>query len=239
MTTYRLRNLGVAAGLALAAVVLVAAYLTNYKRHVQNGEKHVTVYVASKPIPAGTSATDLVSSNLVHKTTVLERSLVPGFVNDPKTVSGLFVTRPIFTNEQLTLNSFGKANARGVQGQLAGTDRALQISGSPEQLLAGTLRDGDHVDVVASWSVGKSDDIKVSRTVIRDVVVLKAPDAGTKANITSGTNGSTASAQLKMSDTESRMFFWLTTNGDWSLELRPPLTRRRTARTPTTTRGRS
>jgi Flp pilus assembly protein CpaB len=222
MTTYRLRNLGVAAGLALAAVVLVAAYLTNYKRHVQNGEKHIAVYVASKPIPAGTSATDLVNSHYIHETTVLERSLVPGFVNDPKKLSGLFVTRPLFTNEQLTLNSFGKANARGVQGQLAGTDRAIQISGSPEQLLAGTLRDGDHVDVVASWSVGKNDDVKVSRTLIRDVVVLKAPDAGTKANITSGTNGNVASAQLKMSDTESRMFFWITTNGDWSLELRPP-----------------
>src|SRR3954452_13619721 len=101
MTSYRVRNLGVAAGLALAAVVLVAAYLTNYKRHVQNGEKHIPVYVASKPIPAGTPAADLLNSHLIRETTVLERTLVPGFVNDPKKLAGLFVTRPLFTNEQL------------------------------------------------------------------------------------------------------------------------------------------
>src|SRR5580765_856343 len=204
MTTYRLRNLGVAAGLALAAVVLVAAYLTNYKRHVQNGEKHVAVYVASKPIPAGTSAMDLVSSNLIHKTTVLERSLVPGFVNDPKTLSGLFVTRPIFTNEELTLNSFGKANARGVQGQLAGTDRAIQVTGAPAQLLSGTLRAGDHVDVGGSWRLDPNVDINYSRTLIRDVFVLKAPDTSTKASVTSGATGNLASAQLKLSDTQAR-----------------------------------
>src|SRR3954471_6917519 len=103
MTTYRLRNLGVAAGLALAAVVLVAAYLTNYKRHVQNAEKSFPVYVASKPIPAGTPAADLLNSNLIHKTTVLQRNLVPGFVTDPKKLANLYVTRPIFSNEQLTL----------------------------------------------------------------------------------------------------------------------------------------
>src|SRR3954468_24826624 len=186
MTTYRLRNLGVAAGLALAAMVLVAAYLTNYKRHVQNGEKHVAVYVASKPIPAGTSAADLVNSNLIHKTTVLERTLVPGFVRDPKKLSGLFVTRPLFTNEQVTLDSFAKANQRGVQGQLAGTDRAIEVSATPQQLLAGTLRDGDHVDIVGSWTIGNngSNSATVSRTIIRDVSVLKAPESGTKANIT-------------------------------------------------------
>jgi Flp pilus assembly protein CpaB len=223
MTTYRLRNLGVAAGLALAAVVLVAAYLTNYKRHVQNGEKHIAVYVAAKPIPAGTAAADLLNSNLIRKTTVLERTLVPGFVSDPTKLANLYVTRPLFTNEQVTLDSFGKANARGIQGQLAGTDRAIQVTGTPEQLMAGTLRVGDHVDVVASWKIGKDDSVRVSRTLIRDVIVLKAPDVGTKASITSGTSGNTASAQLKMSDTESRELFWMMVNGDWSLELRSPV----------------
>jgi Flp pilus assembly protein CpaB len=213
MTTYRLRNLGVAAGLALAAVVLVAAYLTNYKRHVQNGEKHIAVYVAAKPIPAGTAAADLLNSNLIRKTTVLERTLVPGFVSDPTKLANLYVTRPLFTNEQVTLDSFGKANARGIQGQLAGTDRAIQVTGTPEQLMAGTLRVGDHVDVVASWKIGKDDSVRVSRTLIRDVIVLKAPDVGTKASITSGTSG----------NTESRELFWMMVNGDWSLELRSPV----------------
>jgi Flp pilus assembly protein CpaB len=224
MTSYRIKNLGVAAGLAIAAIVLVAAYLTNYKRHVQNGEQHVAVYVASKPIPAGTPAADLVNSNLIHKTTVLQRSLVPGFVDDPKKIAGLYVTRPVFTNEQVTLDSFGRANARGVQGQLAGTDRAIDVTATPEQLLAGTVRDGDHVDIVGSWGIGGNSDIKVSRTIIRDVLVVRAPVTGTKAALTSGSAGqNTANAQLKLSDTQARQLFWMMINGDWSLTLRSPV----------------
>jgi Flp pilus assembly protein CpaB len=225
MTSYRVRNLGVAAGLALAAIVLVVAYLSNYKRHVQSGEQHVSVYVASKPIPAGTSAADLLNSHLIHKTTVLQRSLVPGFVDDPAKLSNLFVTRPIFTNEQLTLDSFGRANARGVQGQLAGTDRAIQVSGTAEQLLAGTLRNGDHVDVTATWGIGPNGDIKVSRTILRDILVVKAPEAGTKAAITSSSSGSSGpeTAQLKLSDTAARQLFWMMENGEWTLTLRSPV----------------
>jgi Flp pilus assembly protein CpaB len=215
----------VAAGLALAAVVLVAAYLTNYKRHVQSGEQHVAVYVASKPIPAGTSAADLLNSHLIHKTTVLQRNLVPGFVDDPAKLSSLFVTRPLFTNEQVTLDSFGRANARGLQGQLAGTDRAIQVSGTAEQLLAGTIRNGDHVDIVASWGIGPNSDIKVSRTLLRDILVVKAPEAGTKAAITSSSTGSSGpeTAQLKLSDTAARELFWMMQNGDWALTLRSPV----------------
>jgi Flp pilus assembly protein CpaB len=219
-----------AAGLAIAAVVLIVAYLTNYKRHVQNGEHQVPVYVASGPIPAGTPGADLLKSGLIHRATVLQRSLVPGFVNDTKALDSLYVTRPLFENEQVTLAAFGKASARGVQGSLAGTDRAVAISGTPEQLLAGTLRDGDHVDVVASWGIaaagGSSDSIKVSRVILRDIVVLQAPDTGLKGSggaLPSGTANTQVHAELKLSDTEARELFWMKANGTWSLALRSPL----------------
>jgi Flp pilus assembly protein CpaB len=161
---------------------------------------------------------------MIHETTVLQRNLVPGFVTDPKALADLYVTRPLFTNEQLTLDSFGKASARGVQGQLTGTDRAIAIKGSPQQLLAGTLRAGDHVDVTATWSIGSSgsSDIRVSRIILRDIIVLHAPAAGAKATVTSGPNNE-ATAQLKLSDTEARQLFWMMENGEWSLVLRSPL----------------
>jgi Flp pilus assembly protein CpaB len=225
MTSYRVRNLGVAAGLALAAVILVVAYLSNYKRHVQSGEEYASVYVASNPIPAGTPAADLLNSHLIHKTTVLQRNLVPGFVDDPAKLSNLFITRPLFTNEQVTLDSFGRANARGIQGQLAGTDRAIQVSGTAEQLLAGTVRTGDHVDVVASWGIGANGDVAVSRTILRDILVVKAPEFGTKASISTGGNGSSGaySAILKLSDTAARQWYWMIINGKWTLSLRSPV----------------
>lgn len=224
MTSYRIKNLGIAAGLALAAIILVAAYLTNYKRHVQSGEEHVAVYVAAKPIPAGTSAADLVNSHFIRKTTVLQRNLVPGFVDDPKKLANLYVTRPVFTKEQITLQSFGTANARGIQGQLAGTDRAIEVTGSPQQLLAGTIRNGDHIDVIGAWEIGDNTHIDVSRTFIRDVLVMRAPDTSTKGSITSGAAGTdSAHALLKLSDTQARQLEWMQEFGNFRFSLRSPL----------------
>ena len=51
---YRVKNIGIAVALAALAAILTSVYVVNYKRHVQNGEDKVPVYVAAKDIPAGT-----------------------------------------------------------------------------------------------------------------------------------------------------------------------------------------
>ena len=53
--TYRVRNIVIAVVLAALAALMTSYYVTNYKRHVQQGEDHVKVYVASQDIPAGTA----------------------------------------------------------------------------------------------------------------------------------------------------------------------------------------
>src|SRR5207244_1646710 len=55
--TYRVRNIVIAVVLAALAALMTSYYVTNYKRHVQQGEKPVQVYVASQDIPAGTPGT--------------------------------------------------------------------------------------------------------------------------------------------------------------------------------------
>src|SRR6266516_4428243 len=52
---YRAKNIGIAVALAALAAILTSVYVVNYKRHVQNGEGKVTVLVAARDIPAGTS----------------------------------------------------------------------------------------------------------------------------------------------------------------------------------------
>ena len=56
--TYRVRNIVIAVVLAALAALMTSYYVTNYKRHVQQGEDHVKVYVASQDIPAGTAGAD-------------------------------------------------------------------------------------------------------------------------------------------------------------------------------------
>src|SRR5438477_260237 len=55
--TYRVRNIGIAVALAVVAALLTSFYVTNYKRHVQRGEDHVTVLQAPSGPAPGTKIT--------------------------------------------------------------------------------------------------------------------------------------------------------------------------------------
>src|SRR5438132_99304 len=80
--------------------------------------------------------------------------------------------------EQVTKSRFGDANQLGVRAQIKGTLRAIQLAADPNQILAGTLRAGDHVDVVGNMKVetnGNGDSKHYDRVVLRNLLVLRAP----------------------------------------------------------------
>jgi Flp pilus assembly protein CpaB len=214
--TYRIRNVVVAIGLALVAMMLTLYYVTNYKRTVQRGESRVQVYVASRDIPAGTSGPEVVKALKVQEIT--RRSVVPGAISSPDQVRNLVSSGPVFAGEQVTLRRFANVAAQGIRGQLKGTMRAIQVAGDFNQLLAGTLHIGDHVDVVASIRTNADQDMHVSRIVLRDIPVLALPGESAAARV--GANGTT-SAILGVTDTQVQRLFFVLKNADWSLQLRP------------------
>jgi Flp pilus assembly protein CpaB len=220
-TTNRFWHVGAAIGLALLAVLLTTFYVTNYKRHVQTGEKQVTVLVASKDIPVDTQGGDLLSGTWLQKVTVARRQVVPGAITSPQQVRGLIATEPIFAGEQVTTRRFGTPSERGVRAQLKGTQRVISVTGDQYQLLAGTLRNGDHVDVVGGWEVdGGQATAKVARVFVRDALVLAAPVAPKGTGGVGSTNG--YGAELRVSDAESQRLEWMVAHGkDWRVEIRP------------------
>jgi pilus assembly protein CpaB len=149
-TTNRFWHVAAAAGLALLAVLLTTFYVTNYKRHVQHGESQVTVLVASKDIPADTAGTEILAGNWLKEETVARRQVVPGAISNADQVRGLIATQPTYAGEQVTARRFGTPSERGVRAQIQGTQRAIQIAGDANQVLAGTLRAGDHVDILGA-----------------------------------------------------------------------------------------
>ena len=76
--TYRIRTVSLAIGLALVGALLVTLYVTNYKKHVQQGEQSVQVYVAAHDIAVGTPGKDLAVGKLLVTHDVARRSVVPG-----------------------------------------------------------------------------------------------------------------------------------------------------------------
>jgi Flp pilus assembly protein CpaB len=215
----------IAVALAAVAALLTSFYVTSYKRHVQRGEDHVTVLVAKTKIPEGTTGAD--ASKMLTPLDVPRKSVVPGAVSSGDQLQGLVATQTTLEGEQVTTQRFSPKTSVGVRGQLTGTLRALSLAGDQNQLLAGTLKDGDHVDFVAALKKPGDQDIYYARMLVRDLRVLQAPSAppvGTK--ITGGAN-SNFSAMLALTDSQAQKVQYVLANAAgegptrWHLELRP------------------
>ncbi len=225
--TYRVRNIGIAVALAAVAALMTSFYVTNYKRHVQRGEDHVTVLVAKHDIPVGTAGSDV--GDGLTATQVPRRSVVPGAISKPDEIKDKVASQQTFAGEQVTTSRFSSISQTGIHGQLKGTMRAYQIKGDRNQLLAGTLKTGDHVDLVAAFDVGAKGGSRIlSRVVLRNVKVLEAPAAPAPGSKLTGSLDQNASAILAMTDNQAQKFEVVlaetedSPNGiTWHLALRP------------------
>jgi Flp pilus assembly protein CpaB len=224
---YRAKNIGIAVALAALAAILTSVYVVNYKRHVQHGEGKVTVLVAARDIPAGTSGADVIDKKMLKEQTVPRKSRIPGAISSPDLLSQYVATQDIYEGEQVSTRRFAPPQEQGIRAQIKGTQRAYQLAGDNNQLLAGTLKAGDHVDVVGTWAIkaanSNGNDVTVSRVVLRNLLVVTAPEGSDgHATVTNpGSGGETV--QLRVTDAQSQKLLWIEKNGSgWHLELRPP-----------------
>src|SRR5687767_2154884 len=175
--TYRVKNITIAVALALVAALLTSFYVTNYQRNVRKDETNVPVWVAARDIPAGTSGAAIESRGLLEKSEIVRRSVVPGAISNPDQVAELVTSQPIFAGEQVSTRRFSTPSQRGIKAQLTGVQRAIEVDGNQHALLAGTLKVGDKVDVVATFATGIStgSGVLFTRIVLRDIEVLRTP----------------------------------------------------------------
>jgi Flp pilus assembly protein CpaB len=218
--TYRVRNIAVAVGLALVAALLTTFYVANYKRHVRQSESTATVFVAKRDIPQGTSGADLVKNGWITTQQAVQRTVVPGAISNPDQIRSLITREDIFTGEQVSLRRFADHAEQGVRVQLHGALRAISLPGTPDALLAGTLRDGDHVDLVANLKTGDCSTCYAARAVARDILVLRAPTAPTGTSRVASTD---TSVMLAINDRSEYQKIWyaVQNSAGWTLALRP------------------
>jgi pilus assembly protein CpaB len=215
--TYRVRNIAIAVALAVVAALLTTFYVTNYKKSVQSGEESVTVYVAARNIPVGTSGSDVVDRKWIRTEEIDRRNVVPGAISSPDQIQDLSATQPLYVGEQVGTSRFRPLDEQGLRAKIKGNVRAIQVPGDDHQLLVGTLRDGDRVDVVGSFEVGRE---KWSRVLLRDLLVLTAAkENAVESKLASGAD-EPFSAQLAVTDKQAPKLFWIMKNGDWTLQLR-------------------
>jgi Flp pilus assembly protein CpaB len=226
VTKSRLRNLALPLGLATLAAILVGYYVVSYRNSVTHGAGLVKVVVASRDIPAGTDGSTIAAGGYLKSQTVPRRAVVPGAVTSGAPLTSLVAGADIYKGQQVTLRQFTPESQGGIFAKFSGNERLVVIPGDANQLLGGTLSDGDRVDVVATTkyttpAVGASNGSlarAASRVILRNLLVLKAPD-GAKASPVGGQ--ATESATLVMTDQQAQTMSWAMKQATWFFALRP------------------
>jgi Flp pilus assembly protein CpaB len=170
----------------------------------------------------GTSGAELDAGGFLTQSEVERGQVSPGALLDPADVATKVVVNPIYEGEQVSTLRFKSEAEKGIRAQLTGNLRAVQVPGDEHQLLAGTLQTGDRVDIVGTWNVPENETNHVSRTVLRDILVLEAAvKADVQTKITEDADKG-LSVKLALTDAQEQKLFWIATNGAWTLTLRPP-----------------
>jgi pilus assembly protein CpaB len=226
---YRVKNIGIAVALAALAAILTSVYVVNYKRHVQRGEDKVTVLVAAKDIPAGTSGADVIDQGFLKKQTVPRKAVVAGAISTPEQLAPTVATQDVYEGEQVSTRRFAPPKEQGIRALIKGTQRAYQLEGDANQLLAGTLKEGDYVDFVGSWELGNGsgDGVVLSRVLVRNLYVLTPPEGDSGGSKVANPGGGGSVIQLRATDNQTKRILWCeencVNNGEgWHLALRPP-----------------
>jgi len=211
--------------LAVLAAVLVGFYVISYRDSVKEGAGLVKVMVASRDIPAGTKGSEVAGGGYLKTEMVPRRAVVTGSVVSAAPLTSQVVANEIFKGEQITLRQFAPAEQGGIFARFSGKERAISVVGEPQQLLAGTLSDGDRVDVVATARYRAGVARATTRVVLRNLLVLEAPEAASEAGTES------VSTTLVMTDSQAQTMGWAMKMSSWFLALRPTAAPRNSAQT--------
>jgi pilus assembly protein CpaB len=201
--TYNVRNIAIALVLAGIAAFLVIMYTGNVQKQAHSSQQDTTVLIATGDIPAGTTVADAISGGQIQARKVVQQDVIVGALTDEKALDSSYVTKQdLFAGQQVTAAMFAPSDETRIVTQIKQNYRAIQIGLSPDQLLGGTLEAGDHVDLVGTYTVNPptGQPYDISRIIVRDVLVLKAPqaDAATGKLVSSS---STPSVTLEVPDT--------------------------------------
>ena len=222
--TYRTRNILVAAGLAVLAVVFMLIYVSKARNDGDVGKQLESVLVAARNIDAGTPGATLSGGALVEKR-IPRKAVIPDPATSPNQLNGLVATEDTLSGEQVSLRRFGPIAATGVLAKVTKRQRVVQLAGDANQVLDGTLRAGNRVDIMGSWTPVGCQNCRVSAVIVRNALVL-----ATSADLGSvgGAGSSTKPVQLRLTDAQANVVFWMEKNGAWWLTLRPVIKPRNT-----------
>ncbi|MDX6569829.1 MAG: pilus assembly protein CpaB [Gaiellales bacterium] len=173
---YSVRNIVIAGGLAVVAIIAVLLYTSNVRDKARQDQHRVQVLVAAKDIPAGTTGKQVIDGHLLVPKAIIQTDQVPGALTSMQGLDNLVVSQTIYHAQQVPSAVFQPPLSTGTSLQIRATERAISVPVDQDSGLIGTLQNGDHVDVLLAYK-GENGGPSFTRPLLRDVLVLTAPDA--------------------------------------------------------------
>jgi Flp pilus assembly protein CpaB len=200
---------GVAA--AVLAAILLLVYLSHYRSSVKGSTEPVTVLVAKRLIPKGTSGTSVARQSLFVVTTIPKGQLKLGAISDPAVLNGTLAAADIYPRQQLTSADFTAASVGALAAQLSGRWRAVALPTlDAAHGLTPDVQPGDRVDVYGQLN-------NTVGLLMSNVLVLASPNQAA-AGSTAPVSGNYI---LRVPTGKAPKFAYMGQNGTFWLVLRP------------------
>jgi Flp pilus assembly protein CpaB len=179
---YSVRNIVIAGGLAVVAVIAVLLYTSNVRDKARQDQHRVQVLVAARDIQAGTTGKQVIDQHLLVAKDIVQTDQVPGALTTTAGLDNLVVSQTIYHAQQVPSAVFQPPLTTGTSLQIRATERAISVPVDTDSGLIGTLHDGDHVDVLLAYK-GDNGGVSFTRPLLRNVLVLTAPGAGDAGHV--------------------------------------------------------
>src|SRR5476649_598782 len=124
---YSIKNIVIAGGLAIVAVIAVVLYTSNVRDKARQNQDRVQVLVAARDIVAGTTGKQVIDGHLLVAKDVIQTDEVPGALTTTAGLQNLVVAETIYHAQQVPSAVFQPPLSTGTSLQIRATDRAMSV----------------------------------------------------------------------------------------------------------------
>lgn len=167
------RILIVVAAIAVGVLAAISAgrYLNSARETIADDSKPVEVLVAQEGVPIGATAEEMLNKKLVATEKIPSKYVAEGAISNMKTVENRVLAVSLSPGEQLTEARFQFPSEAGLSFTVPDNSLAVSIAVDEVKGVAGLLKPGDSVSILATFAPGPEDK-DITRIILPKAKVL-------------------------------------------------------------------
>jgi Flp pilus assembly protein CpaB len=170
--------------LALAAAGLVVWYVSSLRSEESVAEQTQAVLVATADIPARISGEDIVANNLIERREVVVSSVASGALTSESQLQGTVLTVPVAKGQQILQSQLGAPEEQSLSYRMKTGMRAISIAVDRRNAVGGAIKEGDRVDVIATFDAGQFNAVQLTPPTTAPPAVTPGSTTSTTISLT-------------------------------------------------------